>query len=42
LAQQLAKKNPGQRAYDQKYQSGDREHELGLQSHGESPDPIHY
>jgi hypothetical protein len=29
----LAEKNPGQRAHDQKYQSGDCEHELGLQSH---------
>ncbi len=33
LAQKLAKKNPGQRAYHHEYQSGDGEHELGLQSH---------
>ncbi len=33
LAQKLAKKYPRQGAYHQEYQSGDREHELGLQSH---------
>ena len=34
LAQKLAKKYPRQGAHHQEYQSGDREHELGLQSHG--------
>ena len=36
LAQELTKKDPGKRAHHQEDQSGDREHELGLQSHGDA------
>ncbi len=34
LAQKLSQEYPRQGEYHQKHQSGDREHELGLQSHG--------
>ncbi len=34
LAHELAKKNPGKGKHHQEHQSGDREHKLGLQSHG--------
>ena len=34
LAQKLAQEDPRQGEYHQEYQPGDREHELGLQSHG--------
>ncbi len=39
LAQKLTEKNPGQGKHHQEYQSGDCEHELGLQSHGGMLEP---